>query len=263
MQIPEVQQWVVGGKIFSYVWKKYHLEESLILRFWSDGCSGQFRSRFVFFLLLWIELEHTIFLYYNEHLHGKGSIDVVGGTIKHQVFRDVKSVKVSSAEHFEAHADAILNDIKLLYMLIDEVLEEPEDIEKSYLRIDGTSEVDKSWNSLKQGWINNHFIYSITKRIGIKMFVVTLSFPFAITLIKCVMSDMIFMPKIRRGWSAIYMINGFMKNVFCFMVFLKYCSRTIFTRFRWLSTFYSIFHEIFDTFVTDGQVFGFQFEIIS
>ena len=86
-------------------------------------------------------------MYYNEDLHGKGSIDGVGGTIKHQVFRDVKSIKVSSAEHLEAHADAILNDIKLLYMTIDEVLEDPEDVEKSSLRIDGTLEVHKIFRS--------------------------------------------------------------------------------------------------------------------
>ena len=72
-------------------------------------------------------------------------MDSVGGTIKRRIFRDVKSSKVSiaNAEHFAAHADAILNGIKSLYMPIDEVLEEPEDIEKSSLRIDGTLEAHK------------------------------------------------------------------------------------------------------------------------
>ena len=71
--------------------------------------------------------------------HTKGPMDGVRGNIKHRVFRDVKSGKVSitNAEHFAAHADAILNGIKSLYMPIDEVLEEPEDIEKSSPRIDG------------------------------------------------------------------------------------------------------------------------------
>ena len=31
-------------KVISYVQEKYRLEESLILHFWSDGCSGQFLS---------------------------------------------------------------------------------------------------------------------------------------------------------------------------------------------------------------------------
>ena len=65
--------------------------------------------------------------------------DGVGGTIKQRVFRDVKSGKVSitNAGHFSAHTDVILNRIKSLYMRTDEVLEEPEDIEKSSPRIDG------------------------------------------------------------------------------------------------------------------------------
>ena len=72
-------------------------------------------------------------------------MDGVGGTIKHRIFRDVKLGKVSitNAEHFAAHADAILNGIKSLYMPIVEVLEEPEDIEKSSPRIDGTLQVYK------------------------------------------------------------------------------------------------------------------------
>ena len=115
------------------------------LCFWSDGCSGQFRSGFAFFFLSRFELEHIIVWYYNERHHGKGPMDGVGGTIKHRVFRDVKSGKVSitNAEHFSAHADAILNSIKSLHIPTDEVLEEPEDIEKSSPRIDGTLEVHK------------------------------------------------------------------------------------------------------------------------
>ena len=132
-------------KVLSYVREKCCLEESLILRFWSDGCSGQFRSRFVFFLLSRFELEHTIFWHYNERYHGQGPMDGVGGTIKHRIFRDVKMGKVfiANAEHLAAHADAILNGIKSLYMPIDEVLEEPEDIEKSSPRIDGTLKAHK------------------------------------------------------------------------------------------------------------------------
>ena len=132
-------------KVLSYVRKKYRLEQSLILRFWSDDCSGQFRSTFAFFLLSRFELEHTIFWYYNERHHRKGPMGGVGGTIKQRVFHDVKSGKVSitNVEHFAAHADAILNGIKSLYMPTDEVLKEPEDIQKSSPRIYGTLEVHK------------------------------------------------------------------------------------------------------------------------
>ena len=53
-------------------------------------------------------------------------MDGVGGTIKNQVFRDIISGKVSvtNAEHFAAHAHAILNGIKSLSMSIDEVLKD-------------------------------------------------------------------------------------------------------------------------------------------
>ena len=54
-----------------------------------------------------------------------------------------RAVSITNAEHFAAHADAILNDIKSLHMPIDGVLEKPEDIDKSSPRIDGTSEVYK------------------------------------------------------------------------------------------------------------------------
>ena len=80
--------------------------------------------------------------------------------------------------------------------------------------------VSVSWNSLKQWWMNNHFMFNITRRMRIQVFVVTLSIPWAIILIKPVLIVMVlFMPKIRRGWSAIYLINGFMKNVFSFRFF--------------------------------------------
>ena len=92
------------------------------------------------------------------------------------------------------------------------------------------------------------------------MFVVTLSFSCAMILIKRVLSAMVFMPKIRSGWSAIYVINGLMRNVFSFRFFLKYCFKTILLN---LDDSHDDSHEILDSFVTDGQVFEQPFEIIS
>ena len=63
------------GRVLSYIREKYQLADSLILHIWSDGCSGQFRSRYV--LLSRFELTHTIFWYYNECHHGKEPIDGV------------------------------------------------------------------------------------------------------------------------------------------------------------------------------------------
>ena len=111
--------------------------DSLIFHIWSDGCSGQFRLRYVFILLSRFDI---FFWYYNERFHEKELVslyknwsfplnifsvnvtksagncrfghiywkifngklhflyivDGVGGTIKHRVFRDIKSGKVST-----------------------------------------------------------------------------------------------------------------------------------------------------------------------
>ena len=52
-------------------------------------------------------------------------------------------VSITNIERFAAHADAILNGIKSLYMPIDEVLEEAKEIEESSPRTDGTLEAHK------------------------------------------------------------------------------------------------------------------------
>lgn len=131
-------------KVLSTIQNKYNLQESLTLNIWSDGCAGQFRSRFVFSLLSQFAIEHTLFWHYNERHHGKGPMDGIGGTIKHRVFRDVKSGKViiRDAEHFSSYANSILNGITSLYMPLEEVLTEPEDITTAP-KIHGTLEVHK------------------------------------------------------------------------------------------------------------------------
>ena len=71
-------------------------------------------------------------------------MDGVGGTFKHRVFHDVKSAKrsIKNTEHFAVYAGSILNGITSLYMPVEEVLEEPENINSSQ-RIPGTLEVHK------------------------------------------------------------------------------------------------------------------------
>ena len=62
-------------RIVSFLQEKYNLSKSLMLYMWSDGCAGQFRSRFVFKLLAEFAKEHTIAWYYNERHHGKGPME--------------------------------------------------------------------------------------------------------------------------------------------------------------------------------------------
>ena len=87
-------------------------------------------------------MQVNLFWYYNEKHHGKGSMDGIAGTIKHQVFRDVKFEKVSvkNAEHFASYGDSILNGITSLYMPLEKVLTEPESVSKAP-KIPGTLEV--------------------------------------------------------------------------------------------------------------------------
>jgi len=47
---------------------------------WSDGCSAQFRSRFVFSFLADFHHDKSLEWHYNEAHHGKGPMDGVGGT---------------------------------------------------------------------------------------------------------------------------------------------------------------------------------------
>ena len=118
-------------RILSFIQEKYpSLQKSLVLHIWSDGCAGQFRLRFVFSLLTQFAVNHKLFWYYNERHHGKCPMDGISGTIKHRVFRDVKSGKVTicDAKHFAEYADSILNGITPLYMPLEDVLPEPTNI---------------------------------------------------------------------------------------------------------------------------------------
>ena len=53
---------------------------------WSDGCSSQFLSKFIFALLTHFDRNITLQWNYNEAHHGKGPMDGFGGTIKWVVY---------------------------------------------------------------------------------------------------------------------------------------------------------------------------------
>ena len=55
----------------------------------SDGCSAQFRSKFVFKLLMDLLPGIALEWHYNEAHHGKGPMDGIGRTIKNVVYRKV------------------------------------------------------------------------------------------------------------------------------------------------------------------------------
>ena len=66
---------------------------------------------------------------YNERHHDKGPIDGIRGTIKNKVFHDVNSGKVhiEDAKSSAEYAGLTIDNIKSLYLLVNVVLEKPDD----------------------------------------------------------------------------------------------------------------------------------------
>ena len=121
------------NKVFNFVREKHELPLKVTLHVWSDGCAGQFRSRYVFSLLSTLDKTVNLRWYYNERHHGKGPMDGVGGTIKNRVYRDVMSNKclIKSAEEFSNHANKVVNGITSLYLPESDLLAEPDNIEEA------------------------------------------------------------------------------------------------------------------------------------
>ena len=60
------------SKVLDFVREKHNLPPKVTLHISSDGCAGQFRSRYVFALVSQIDSKVEVNWYYNEIYHGKG-----------------------------------------------------------------------------------------------------------------------------------------------------------------------------------------------
>jgi len=119
--------------------KHTHLKafDDLNIHIWSDGCSAQFRSRYVFHLTTTIfPTKYNVVRYYNERHHGKGPMDGIGGCIKNAVYRAVMSnrIVVQTPLDFVNAASSLVRGVECVYMPVDEVMIEPEEISKVTLR---------------------------------------------------------------------------------------------------------------------------------
>ena len=111
---------------------------------WSDECSAQFCSHFVFRLLTedlfdGVELKWN----YNEKSYWKGPMDGAGGTVKNIIFRKVKLGFVTIDSPFEFH-QAILKfftSVKSVYLSDTGVLNELENIKQESEKIPETHKV--------------------------------------------------------------------------------------------------------------------------
>ena len=94
---------------------------------------AQFRSHFVFKLLTTFDREVDLEWHYMEAHHGKGPMDSVGGTIKNQVFQEVKSgiLTVSTPKEFSDAAQQLVPCITSVYLPLSKILEEPDDINEA------------------------------------------------------------------------------------------------------------------------------------
>ena len=87
------------------------------IHLFTDDCSAQFRSRYVFSLLTQVQTDVEIIWHYNEAHHGKGPMDGIGGTIKRMVFRKVlsKHVVINSAQEFVEYAEYKQNHLLVTF----------------------------------------------------------------------------------------------------------------------------------------------------
>ena len=108
---------------------------------WSDGCSAQFRSCFVFCLLKKNMFDNAELIWnYNEKSHGKGSMDGVGGTVKNIIFRKVKSgfVTINTPLEFHQAVLKLIPSIHNVYLADTDVRSKPENIEQELKKIPET-----------------------------------------------------------------------------------------------------------------------------
>ena len=94
---------------------------------WSDGMEAQFRSRFLFQLLVGrMFLNKSLCWFYDERHHGKVPMDDRGGTIKNAIFWKIKSGQIVFhllKESFDAAMRSVFCIITLYLPKSDEVVE--------------------------------------------------------------------------------------------------------------------------------------------
>ena len=108
----------------------------------SDGCSSQFRSKFVFALLTHLDQNIALQWNYNEAHYGKEPMGGAGGTIKRVVYGLVKSrhINIYTAAEFAAEASKGMPSIKSLYLLQEDEIIQPSFV-KNAPAIKGTLDV--------------------------------------------------------------------------------------------------------------------------
>ena len=109
---------------------------------WSDGCSAQFRARFVFCLLTenLFDNAELIWNYNQKKSHGKGPMVGVDGTVKNIIFRKVKLgfVTINTPLEFRQAVLKFVPSIHSVYLADADVLSKSENTEQESKKIPET-----------------------------------------------------------------------------------------------------------------------------
>ena len=93
------------------------------MTFWSDACSSQFRSKYVFYMMPKHGNNMKTEWYCFEVNHGKGPVEGIVCSVKHTVYRNVVSKKViiESPQQFASYSESILPNIQVMCVGNDEL----------------------------------------------------------------------------------------------------------------------------------------------
>ena len=95
------------------------------IQIFSDGCTGQFKNRWILSLLAFDEDLFGVSMTWNFFApgHGKGAVDGVGGIVKSAVYRRIMSgkVKVYTSQDFHDCLSASIQGITSKVISVDDI----------------------------------------------------------------------------------------------------------------------------------------------
>ena len=131
---------------------------------WSDGCSAQFRSKYIFALTFLFPESFNVTRYYKERHHRKGPMDGIQGCVNDIVYRTVMARRevIKSPKEFAECAQKLVRGIHCYYFPIGQVMEQPESIK--------TYHIVQACTSFKDTWLEDRSKASLQR---IQLFYIT------------------------------------------------------------------------------------------
>lgn len=118
LQHDKCSVWVYLKKIISYLKEVYPGIKKLLI--FSDGCTSQFKNRYILSSLPLLENVSNMKITWSffATAHGKGAVDAIGGTIKRAVWLGIKArkVKIDTARDFADYSTKKLTGMKIVFV---------------------------------------------------------------------------------------------------------------------------------------------------